>query len=157
MNLGITITVLIIATICSLPFVIMVQNRKKREKEMISSVTKIAGENNCKLNDYDVFTNFIIGIDNFNNKVFYANKNQDDINVNYINLSEIKNCKINTVKENNKKSNFAMINELNLQFTPYSKPPFNVTFYNSDSNMQLSNELLVAQKWSKHINSQLHG
>ncbi|MBU2996406.1 hypothetical protein KO500_08165 [Cellulophaga baltica] len=160
MNSGITITVLIIATICSMPFVMMVMNRKKREKIMINSVTKIADKNDCRLNDYDVFTNFMIGIDDFNNTLFYANKNQENIDVNYINLSEIKNCKVKTITNNDKKikgkSSFTMINELNLLLTPFDKPDLKVTFYNSDSNMQLSNELMVAKKWSDHINKQLH-
>ncbi len=54
MDLGTTITVIVILLIGVIPFALMNRSNKKREKEFLEALNKLADENNSKISSYDI-------------------------------------------------------------------------------------------------------
>jgi len=137
-------------------FIFSYIKRKKRENEKLQQITSIANKSNCKITQHESCGDFIIGIDETNRYVFFSKKINDDAISQFINLAEIRNCKINnTIRTvTNSGSSAAVIDRLSLLFVPVSKdkPDIVLEFYNADENTQLSGELQLIEKWSKIIN-----
>jgi hypothetical protein len=142
-------------------FVFSYKSRKKRENKKLQSITDIANQNNCKISLFELCGDFIIGLDETNRFVFFSKKMKDDEISRYINLAEVKNCKIsNAVRTvGNNGSSTTVIDRLSLQFVPKSKDKSDIEleFFNADENTQLSGELQVVEKWNKIVNDTISG
>jgi hypothetical protein len=159
MDLGSTIIGVVIIIICALPFIMINRSRKKREKQFLQSLSKIAAYNNCKIDQHEIFGYFSIGIDETKKNVFFSRQTKDKMEEQSIDLNEIQNCKVintsRTFKNNN--GNQRVIDKLELSFIPTAKNTSEITleFFNADESLQYSGELQSIEKWSELINSQL--
>ena len=160
MDLGSAIIGAIVIIICALPFVMMSRNSKKREKKNLQSLSEIATQNNCQIDQHEIFGSSAIGIDETKNFVFFYKLTKDKGIEQSVDLSEVQNCKvINTSRTlNNKGGNRKVIDKLELSFLPIvqNRSEIKLEFFNSDDNLQLLGELQSIEKWSKLINDRLN-
>lgn len=155
MDIGITITGAILIAICILPFVLMGRNSRKHEKLLFQSLSNIAAKQNCKITQHECCEEYIIGIDETSNFLFFFKRVKDKDISQYINLSEIQDCKIvNTSRSN---GNEKIIDKLELNLISHTKKTPNILLelYNSDDRMHLGDDFLLIERWAKKINELL--
>jgi hypothetical protein len=149
----------IMIAICILPFISMSRGRKKRDKQMLQSLTEIAKQHNCQISQHEFCGDFVIGIDEIKNSVFFHKHLRDKTIEQFIDLASIKNCKIININRaiKNHEGTHKVIDKLELVFIPASKNKSEITleFFNSDVTTQLYGELPTIEKWSKLINDRL--
>ena len=154
----IILTAIIIA-ICSLPFIIMSVSSKKRKTQLLQSLSKIAQQNNCKITKRDLCGNLALGLDENSNALFFFKKGDEKETALYIDLNDIKNCKIIDTRkaQKNKANSFKEIEKLELGFSPIeqNKRDIVLEFYNYNESISLNGELELMKKWLKIINDKL--
>lgn len=157
MDLGSTIVGLIIIALGVLPFIILSRGEKKKEKQLLQSISKIAATQNCTISQHDFCSNFVIGLDEAKKHVFlYKESNQEKEEI-FVDLAQVKACKL--IKEdrriNNKNESYSIIDKLYLSFKTFENKEIRMEFYSSDVNLQLSGELQMIEKWQQIIKSKL--
>ncbi|MCC6754323.1 MAG: hypothetical protein IT266_10120 [Saprospiraceae bacterium] len=161
MDLGTTITGIIILLICIIPFVIMYLNNQKREKKLLQELSTFAERNNCKISQHELWNNnSLIGIDETANMIFFIKKLKGNEIMQQINLTEIQKCRvINSGRTvSNKNGSHKVVDKLDLAFTFHdkNKEEIIVEFYNADyDSLTLSGELQLVEKWCKIINDRI--
>lgn len=156
MDIGIIITGAILIAICILPFVLMERNSRKQEKLLFQSLSNIADKQNCKITVHECCEEYIIGLDEPKNFLFFFKRVKDKEISEQINLAEIQNCKIiNTSRSN---GNEKVIDKLELSLISNTKktPDILLELYNSDDRMQLGEDFLLIERWVKKINERLN-
>ena len=156
MDIGITITGAILIAICILPFVLMGRNSRKQNKLLFQSLSNIAAKQNCKITVHECCEEYIIGLDEPQNFLFFYKRIKDKEISKQINLAEIQNCKIiNTSRSND---NEKVIDKLELSLVSNTKktPEVLLELYNSDDRMQLGDDFLLIERWAKKINERLN-
>ncbi|MBI2280357.1 MAG: hypothetical protein HYU68_06670 [Bacteroidetes bacterium] len=154
MDIGITITGAILIAICILPFVLMGRNSRKHEKLLFQSLSNIAAKQNCKITQHECCEEYIIGIDETSNFLFFFKRIKDKEISKQINLADIQSCKI--VKTSRSSDN-EKIDKLELSLLPSLKNKANIILelYNSDERMHLGDDFLLIERWAKKINELL--
>lgn len=159
MDLESAITGAILVVICIVPFVLMRRNRKKRERQLLQSLTNIANQHNCRISQHEICMDFGIGIDETESFVVFFKQTKDKVVEEFINLAEIQKCKINNITRTiiDKEGRNNIIDKLELNFIPNTPNKREVTFefFNADVYPQLYGELKSIQNWSKLINERL--
>jgi len=159
MDLGITLIVAIIVTICVLPFLLMSKSKKNRQKKILQVLSNMAIKHSGKITQYEFCGDFVIGIDENTNAVFFFKKTNNIETKKYVNLAKTQKCQvINTSKIiKTKNSSYKEIDKLGLSLLPSSKykPVVTLEFYNYDDSLPLRGELQLLEKWFKLINSRL--
>ena len=160
MDLGTTITVIVILLIGVIPFALLNRSNKKREKEFLEALNKLADENNSKISSYDIWSNAAIGIDDTNSMIFFISKANGLAKVEQINIAEIQKCKLINSNRNfsSKGINSQIIDKLELVFTYFDKSKTeNIwSIYDESINHSaLTGELKLSQKWSKIVNEKI--
>ena len=155
LDLGTVIIGIFGTFLCILPFILIARSRKNRAKQLLKSLTKIANEHQCQINQKETFGNFAIGLDELKNAVFFYRESKDKIDEQYLELADFQNCKvINTNRTfKNNGSLQKVIDKLELDFIPKTKEKQDVKleFFNADVSLQLYEELHGVEKWSKII------
>ena len=159
MDLGVSIVGAILIAICVVPFIIMSQNRKKKERKTLQLLTNISNQQNCIISQYEICGDFIIGIDETKYFVFFFKQFKGKVVEQYLNLAEIQSCKVkNTVRNVSiKNDSYTVIDKIELNFIMIdkSKKDISMEFYNTDNSLQLVGELQAVEKWAKIINDSL--
>lgn len=159
MDLNSTIVGIIMLAICSSPFILMVISRKKREKIVLLSLKEIAKQHASQISHYEFCGNFVLGIDENNNHLFFLNQKKEETISQFVNLSEIKSCAVvkKTREFKNKSKQNLIIERIELNFKQKNATQMETTFevYDESENMQLSGELQFVEKWSTLINGRL--
>ncbi len=159
MNLGTAITGATFIAIFMMPFILMLNGRKKRERLILQSISAIANNLNCKISQYELYEEFAIGLDETANYLFFLTKTKDKEVAQYLNLTEIKSCKVVKTERNigNKLNNYTTIENLGLHFSFFNKnnPDIILTFYDAEENMELNGEVQTIEKWAKIVNDRL--
>ena len=159
MDLASTIIGGILAAVCVVPFVLITQGRKKREKKMLQSLITLANQHDCKISEHEFCCDFGIGIDKTKHFVFFLKKTKTKETQQYVDLNGIQGCTVNNIGRTirNKDGSHRVIDRLELSFIPKAKdrPAIDFEFYDADVNMQLSGQLQAVQKWSKIVDLQL--
>lgn len=159
MDLGsITIGAILLA-ICIVPFIIMSMGKSKREKQMLQSLKDKASKHNCQISQVEFCGDYVIGIDEVKNVVFFHKHSKDSVIEQFVDLANFRNCKIINLSRivTNKEGNYKIIDKLKLSLMPIlnNKPETILEFFNSDINAQLYDELQSIEKWSRLINERL--
>jgi hypothetical protein len=143
---------------CIVPFVIDYRNRKKKENNLLHSLTKIAQQQNCQINQYDICQKFIIGMDKTKNRVFFYKQEKDTTVEQFINLADIQTCKIITSHKTmtDARGNYKAVAKLELIFTSNSKAEQKLEFFNADIFPQFEGEIQLIEKWCKLVTTQLN-
>jgi len=159
METGTLIMGAILIAICLMPFILLGLSRKKREKQLLHSLTNIAEKQNCQISYHENCRELIIGIDESNHYLFFFKHENEKGTDQYVHLTEIQNCKlVNKSRAINKKENNVMvIDKLELSFRPIdkNKNEFSWEFYNSEVSSHLDDELQLLEKWVKIVNNQI--
>ena len=159
MDSGTIIIGAISIAICILPFVVLRSNRKKIEKKRLQSLEDIAAQHNCTITQHEFCGEFVIGLDEANNFVFFFRKTKDNEIARYINLAGIQKCKVINTSRNysNQGGEYKAVDRLELSFVPVAKnePDLLLEIYNAEESMQLVGELQLVEKWAKRINDQV--
>jgi|SRR5690606_3456478 len=156
MDLGTAIVGLILIFICVIPFVIMYNNRVKKENKILQLLHEFAQQHNCKISQHEFCGDFVLGIDNSSNFVFFCKQKKEEVIFQFVPLSEVHICQV-VKKTRNIKSDMetpSIIDKVELSFIPINKSKEKSRFelYDEETNLQLSGELQFADKWSKQIN-----
>jgi len=159
MDWGTAIVGLISILICIVPFVIMYYNRVKKENKMLQSLNEIAQQHNCKIGQYEFCGDYVMGIDENRNFVFFFKQKKEVAISQFVDLSEIQTCRMvkKTRNVKNDIGSLGFIERVELSFTPTNKNKGETKFelYDEEINMQLSGELQFVDKWTKQINDRL--
>jgi hypothetical protein len=159
MNLESAMAGAIMIAICIVPFISMSRGRKKRDKQMLLSLTEIAKQHDCQISQHEFCGDFVIGIDEIKNFIFFHKHLKNRVIEQFIDLANIKNCKVINLSRSIKTEEGIqkVIDKLELAFIPTSKDKSEITleFFNSDVTTQLYGEFPTIEKWSKHINDRL--
>jgi len=157
-----TIIVLVILIIIVLAVVILNSNKKNTKKLFVQTLSDLAEKSNCKISEYDLWNNTLIGIDKNAHKLFFIRKTDDNSISNEIDLSGIQKCRFNNSSRvvTNKESNHTVIDKLELALTsPDPKIADTVLeFYNTNrDNLFLNGEQQLTEKWAAIVNENIAG
>lgn len=158
MDIGNIFFVAIILAICIGPLVIMYYNNVNKNSKMLQSLKKIAQQHNCNISKHEFCNNFAIGLDENNNYVFFFKQNEDDSVSQFVDLSEIKDCKAvkRTSATKIKDENITFYEKIELRFISKNKSNAEIAFeLYSPENRQLNGELQLVDKWSMQLNEHI--
>jgi hypothetical protein len=162
-----TITGGVFILFCIILFVINNRNKRKKEKQFLQPMNRLAEKDNCKISQYDIWNKSIIGIDNLTNHVYFIKQLFDDATSLSINLNEILKCRMNEVgqtvilasRTKGIKGNvIKTFDKVELVFInrDKNKPDVIAEFYNKETgNLNLTGELQLAEKWCKIANDKI--
>ncbi|MBR9757182.1 MAG: hypothetical protein GYB39_03800 [Algicola sp.] len=154
MDLGITIIEVVLIAICIIPFILMGLSKAKNKKQQLQLLTKLAQKEQCKMDTYEVFANISIGLDTSKKRLLFVRQDNDTITQESIDLLHIKNC--NLIKASNNNNAPKDISKLELALAPTSnnKTETRLLFFDIATEMPLSGQLQLAEKWNAIINKQ---
>lgn len=159
MELSSVLIVAILMATSIVVYVIVRRSRLNREKNILQSITDLANQHHCKIDQYEFYNDFLIGIDESKNFVFFQKKSNDKNEDQFVNLADVQACKIVNMGRtvNNKAGNYNVVDRLLLIFVPIAKNGTEVQFefYNAEVSMQLSKELQIIEKWQLIIDERL--
>lgn len=157
MDLGTTIIGTVCVAICAMPFVLTNRSKRIKEKEFINSLKNLAKQHDSEITQYETCGNYAIGIDETKKTVSFILKTFEVFKIQFIDLSLIKNCKIDTIYSSASKNN-QVIDQLILNLSAVDKntPDVLLEFYNSEISYQSYTELESIEKWNKLINDLLN-
>ncbi len=159
MNLITDLVGAILAVICILPFVLMIRNSKKLEKQLLESLSGIAAQQNSTITQHELCGNIAIGLDENTHTFFFFKRGKNTQTAQHIDLGKFQNCTVVNTRRSFKVAgrNDSVIEKLELSFLPIvkNKSPLKLEFYNSDESRQLNGELQLVEKWSKILNGKL--
>ncbi|HSM49319.1 MAG TPA: hypothetical protein VK872_15980 [Draconibacterium sp.] len=161
MNTSTMITVAIIIAIVLVLYLVLSMNKKNKEKKRLQALSDLASKQNCSITKYEFDSKISLGLDEKNNFLFYVKTIGENAVTRYINLSEVKKCKVvntnRTVRFNN--SNSVVVERLEISFEPNGKTvePALLEFYNVNTDGSILNgELQLAEKWSAIVTERLN-
>jgi hypothetical protein len=153
-----TAVVGLVATIAFIaPFVVMYRKRVKREKRMYNSLKTNAKQQNTSIGEHEFCGDFAIGINDTQEQIFFfKNKKGEEINQ-FVNLSEIQKCELIKKGREIKSSSMHSTHSVSILFYTLDKKKPNTEFelFHEETNLQLSGELQLGEKWCNKINSLL--
>lgn len=152
METGKLIASLLMMACFIVPFTIMGIRKKRNKKQIVNTLSDFAKQNLCIINEYEVFEDFVIGIDKNVHVLFFMQKDKVENRFQKINLNEIKSSK--KLISRNK---YGLINRLAIAFYPLAKneETLELEFYNAEQKFEINNEFQITEKWSKIIADQL--
>ena len=149
---------------CIIIFVLINLNKRKKEKQLLQPLNRLALNDNCKITKYNIWNNSIIGLDRIANQLFVITDLADKETFQKIKLADVLKCRVNELSrtvimegrnERTPGMGVKIINKVELIFTnrDKNKPDIMVEFYNNETgNLAISGELQMAQMWCKLIN-----
>lgn len=157
MDIGTAITGFVLIAIMSSPFWLMKRATMVKNKRMLGLIKTEADRFECKITEYELTGNIIIGIDHDAEMVFFGKSKGTSDFSQTVNLADFQSCEI--VAKNRTRggsaSNDIIVDKLELYFkskTP-GKGDITLEFYSGAENFQLNDELSVIKKWGQIINS----
>jgi hypothetical protein len=160
MDIQTSIIAVVLVAICALPFIITGRQRRKKENILFESLMAFTEKHKSKITRYDIENDFIIGVDDVSQKVFFIKKTKNKDYFEHLELSKISSCKvINTGKTvKSTEGSYRIIEKLELCFydSVTQQPVVVFEFYSSDyDNLTLSRELILVEKWEKLLNKNI--
>lgn len=159
MDLGSTITGIVLLILCILPMVFLSRNRKKRENELLKTITDLAANQNAKISQFEHCGDLVIGLDETGKNLYFAKRQDETKAAKFVNLKEVKSCKVVNVsrKVSNENGNHRVLEKLELKFEPIdkSKSDFIFEFYREDDRIPLNGELQLIEKWAEIAKARL--
>lgn len=162
MDLESSIFILVMVLACVIPIMIINKKKGKKEKQFLQTLFHLAEKSNCKIEDYDRWSDTAIGIDKEAHKIFFVRKTSENELSKEVDLSEMQKCRfVNTHRiVSMKDSNHKVIEKLELVFTlrDSRKSEINLEFYNASyDSLSLRGEIQLAEKWEKVANLEIAG
>ena len=141
-------------------YVLISSSRKRKEAQFLQPLRQLAEKDNCKISQYDIWNNSVIGIDATQNMVFAIRRTKEKETSIVVNLAEIFRCKVIEVSRTSgpKEGNMIAFDRIDLAFInkDKSKADVVVEFYNANTDrLTLTGELQLAEKWCVLVNNKL--
>jgi len=143
------------------PFVLIHRHRKNKEPRVLQLLQETARAQNCQISSHGFCSDFVIGIDDSRNIVFFYKKKKEESIATFVDLSEIQSCYVAKKTRSaisGKSSFYESLNlvELSLR-SPKNRSKAEVRFelYDQETNMQLSGELQFADRWAEQLNMRI--
>ncbi|WP_299779317.1 hypothetical protein [uncultured Formosa sp.] len=158
MNTGTIILSVVFIIICALPFILSTRNSRKRKNDMLKALKALAEIKQASITKHEAGSDFVIGLDEPKNMVFFFKKNKEKTIKASLDLSDYKECRTLKFGKNlNSKSKSHAIDTLKLEFIPKDKTvtESQFEFYNEDINIQLSGELQIINTWQPLIQQRI--
>jgi hypothetical protein len=159
MDLGNAILWASILAICIAPFVIIHYNNTKRKNSMLQSLNEIAQQHKCSISKHEFCGDFVLGLDEDKNFVFFLKKSKTELISQFVDLAVIQAChavkKTRTIKKQHE--TLVITERVELCFVPANKAKHEVRFelFDEDTNIQLTGELQFVDDWSIQLNNRL--
>lgn len=160
MDLGSSIIGALAVAMCTVPFVIMYFRRINNQKKKVQTLKEMAQEHNCTLGEHEFCGDFLFGMDDNKNFVFFLKQKQEQIIAQFIDLSGVQACQAvkKTRFEQIEQEKVEFMDRVEMLFLPKEKSKTETRFelYDDHVNPQLDGELQFVDKWSKQINERLN-
>lgn len=152
MELGTMVIGAIVIALCSLPFIVIARNRKKKEKVLLNGLDTVAKSNHSDLGICDFGMDFAIGLSSPKNYLFfYKERKNGEIITECIPVNLIQSCMVHKVKRRvkTKQGGEEILEKLELIISLHVRKPstFNLLFFDSEEHYQLSGELELISRW----------
>ena len=146
--------------ICSLPFVIGRNNRKKREGALLSEIKTLSSNKSIQLNKYELLSNFIIGLDEKINILCFLRKKETGNHFLEVDLSNYTKIEVqqSNHQEGENNNTRIVIDQLVLKFLSKSSSDkiVLIELYNRTETQNLSGEFQLAQEWAQFLNNRIN-
>jgi hypothetical protein len=134
--------------------------KKRGTKKFTSHFNQVAQKNSLDLAQYDVWRDqYGIGIDIGAKKIMYLNQKNGQDDTVILNLPELKKCRISKedhrIKTPGGDRRITTRVALQIEFLSPEKKDISVEFYKGENGDSVRDEVNLAAKWSKMINSRL--
>ncbi|MBS4013274.1 MAG: hypothetical protein KGZ97_05865 [Bacteroidetes bacterium] len=150
---------ILVAVLFILPFILLGIKKNKGGKHLKEALSKIAKENKCLITISEYLADSAIGLDEKANHLFFVHTFNGKETFQHLILSDYHHCEAKNISRNvkNSKGNFKAIDKIKLAFIPINqnKPIVDLDFFNSDENTNISDEIMVIEKWEKTINKRM--
>jgi len=160
MDLGTIIITLVFIAIVTVPFILTGYSKKRKKKNLFSRLTEMAKTEDCTITEFEFCSDFVIGLDEMANHLFFYKKAENREIAKSINLREYKSCKVFNANRSvgDKKEKLYVVDKLELSFYPVDKgkPEISIEFYNDEyDSLTLTGELQLIEKWEKLLNERM--
>ena len=154
MDQGTTIMGIIIALICAIPIILSILKSRKKKKKKLEVLQSIEHENSCRVTQYDLFSNSLIGIDTSALLLILIKWEDNKPIIQKVNLKEIKSCLINNLsKPNQPLENIDLI----LKYHDYNIKDTVLEFFSlKHDGLISSKEIKLAEKWCSIVNNRIN-
>jgi hypothetical protein len=134
--------------------------KKRNTKKFTAYFNEVAQKKGANLHNFDVWRDsYAIGIDSVAKQILYLKQNNGQDETHLIDLTEVKKCRISKdeerVKTPNGEQRITTQIDLHIEFHKAEKPHLIIPFYNGKHGDSFRDEVTLAEKWSKIINSKL--
>jgi len=134
--------------------------KKWGTKKFTAHFNQVAQKNSLDLAQYDVWRDqYGIGIDTDAKKIMYLKQKNGQDNTVILNLSELKKCRISKeddrIKTPNGDRRITTRIDLQIEFLFPKNKDISIEFYKGENGDSVRDEVFLAEKWSKMINSRL--
>jgi hypothetical protein len=158
MDLTVTIIGISLLLVFIIPIVLLNRTSSNKKKIIIHEMNTLAQKENTKISDYNLWSDYCIGIDTESKFLFYIHKIKEESNYQIIPLNAVKSCHlVKNQHQNGTKGNVTYtIDKIQLEFNFADKSHNNklLDFYDSNQdNMEAYAQLELAEKWIKTINA----
>jgi hypothetical protein len=160
MDTGTIITTVVFIAIVVLPFILTSLSKKRKKSKMLQKISELASGSNSVVSEYEFCSDFVLGLDNHSNHVFFYKKNDNREVAQHLDLSGFRSCKAGTYGHTlgEKKDQYHVTDKLELCFYPHEKekPEASLDIYNSEfDRLTLTGELQFVEKWEKMMNERI--
>ncbi|MFD2824741.1 hypothetical protein ACFS5M_13745 [Lacinutrix iliipiscaria] len=150
----------VIALIIILPLIFIQVAQKRKKSKSKKRFIDEAQKNNLNITEHDFWgTYYAIAIDERANMLIYSKIIEDEHITKIINLDQLATCEIIKTNRNytNKKTTKIETDKIDLIlcYKDSKKTKEVLEFYNVDINFEMSNEVLLLEKWEALIKSKL--
>lgn len=156
MNSITIISLAIIIAACALLVVLVKTVKRKKTQKKFQLLSDFAAKHNSSLSKHEFFDGISIGLDESSNYLFFIKQTADQKTEQHIDLSKIKNCRVNNISR--MVNGTVVIDRLELSFSTSARDesPLIMEFYNSDyDSVTLAGEVQFIEKWTELINKHL--
>jgi len=141
-------------------YILNSRSKKKKEAQFLQPLSRLAEKDNCKISQYDIWNDSVIGIDETQNTVFAIRKKKEKETSIIVNLAEIFRCRVIEVSRTSgpKDGNAIAFDRIDLAFINKDKSKADVVVEFFDANtdrLTLTGELQLAEKWCVLVNNKL--
>lgn len=141
---------------CSLPFILMYNKRKKKEKALLQGMKSKISSQGGEYAQHEFCGDLIFGLNDRETFFYYGKVTRRGLEDALVELAQFSSCKI--VKEQaasvSSGSSLSTLEKLELVFVPKQKnqPEMKLLLFDAEDAVQHSGELLFAVKWEKQLN-----
>tara|TARA_B100001109_G_scaffold76924_1_gene63153 strand:+ start:2204 stop:2677 length:474 start_codon:yes stop_codon:yes gene_type:complete len=154
MDFGTTLTGLFLALVILISLLFISRHKANKRNDLLKKIQKLSQNTSTKLNKVEYGGNFAIAFSENNDYLYFVKNGQFSNNEAAIKLSEVKSCKLLSVKDYEHPNNFKSI-KLIIKYLNKQNSTTEISLFNNEESFQLYDELLLGKRWETKINSHL--